>query len=76
MDDLLGHVVRRGGLAGEDDATRRCVVSQAVQDGVVVGNHMQHVQQLPLVFVNTLDLHVEQAVGVERDACLALDVLG
>jgi hypothetical protein len=37
---------------------------------------VQHVEQLPFVFVNALDLDVEQAVRIEGDADLAGDVIG
>ncbi len=35
---------------------------------------VQHVEQLALVFVDALDLHVEQAVGADLDAGAVLDV--
>ena len=76
VNDALGHGVGRRGLAGEDDAARRRIVGDAVNDGVVVGDDVQHVEQLPLVFVDALDLYVEQRVGVERDVQLAFDVFG
>ena len=37
---------------------------------------VQQVEELPLVFVDALDLHVEDAVRIEDDAGLALDVIG
>ena len=37
---------------------------------------MQHVQQLPLVLVDPLDLHVEQHLRIELDPAIALDQRG
>jgi hypothetical protein len=50
--------------------------SFAAVDAVVQVDHVQHVEQLPLVFVDALDLHVEQRVGVELDPALGLDQFG
>jgi hypothetical protein len=35
---------------------------------VVERDDVQHVEQLPLVFVDALDLHVEQGIGIDLDA--------
>ena len=37
---------------------------------------MQHIEQLALVLVHALDLHVEQAVGVDDDAGLLGNAFG
>ena len=34
---------------------------------VVTGDNVQNVQQLPLVLVDALDLHIEEAVGIHLD---------
>ena len=34
---------------------------------------MQDIEQLALVFVDALDLHVEQRIGIEVDAAVGLD---
>jgi hypothetical protein len=47
-----------------------------VQDAVVARHHVQHVEQLALVFVDALDLHVEHRVGVERRSHVLLDPVG
>jgi hypothetical protein len=44
-------------------------------DGLVARDHVQHVQQLALVLVDALDLHVEQAGRIDRDAQFAGDQL-
>ena len=75
-DDQFGHVIGRRRLATEDHRARRCVTVDTVQDVIVVGHDVQQVEELPLVFVNALDLYVEDAVRIEDDAGLALDVVG
>ena len=71
FDDQLGHLVGRGRLAGKhhdarDHAVRRRL--RVVQDLLVARDHVQHVQQLALVLVDALDLHVEQCAGVQLQA--------
>ena len=43
---------------------------------LVAADHLQQVEQLPLVFVEAFHLHVEQAARIERDAELALHMVG
>jgi hypothetical protein len=45
----------------------------AALDAVVQMNDMQHVEQLALVFVDALDLHVEHGIGVELHAAVGFD---
>ena len=75
-DDLLGHVVARRGLAGEDHGARHPVALRVGQDVLVARHHVQQVEQLPLVFVDALDLHVEQAVRIDLQADGRGNVLG
>ena len=67
-DDLLGERIGRGRLAGEDLDARAPVLRGVRTDGVVLADGVQDVEQLALVFVDALDLHVEQGVRVERQA--------
>jgi hypothetical protein len=60
---LPAKITLRG--AQSSSAPRPC------QDGVVARDDVQHVEQLALVFVDALDLHVEQAVGSTNDAGFA-----
>ena len=46
------------------------------QNLVVAGDDVQHIEQLSLVFVHALDLHVEQALGVDHHAGFAGNALG
>ena len=73
-DDVLGHRVARRRLAGEDHGARHPVGVGRGQHRLVAADHVQHVEQLALVFVDALDLHVEQAVGVDLDAGAGVDV--
>src|SRR5690606_14364369 len=58
LDDQLGLVVAGGRLAGEDLHPRHPVHGRIVADRLVQGHAVQQVEQLPLVFVDALDLHV------------------
>jgi hypothetical protein len=73
FDDQLGHVITRRGLAAEDEAARLDVDAGVAFDAVVQRDDVQQVEVLALVFVDALDLHVEQAGGVELDAKPRLD---
>jgi hypothetical protein len=41
-----------------------------------VADRLEDVQKLALVFVDPLDLHVEDRVGIDRDAKLRVDPAG
>ncbi|MCY1399398.1 hypothetical protein D9M71_144520 [compost metagenome] len=60
------------GLAGEDLHPRDAVRRRVVADVLVQRHGVQQVEQLALVLVDALDLHVEQRVRVERHAELLL----
>ena len=47
-----------------------------LDDAQVIVNHVHHVQQLALVFVDALDLHVEDGVGIDHDSGLVADGAG
>ncbi len=71
LDDLLRHLVTGGRLAAEQDAAVAPVLLQVTAvNAVVEMDHVQHVEQLALVLVDALDLHVEQGVDREFDATL------
>ncbi len=72
-DDLLGHVVAGGGLAAEQHAARDQPRAVAALDAVVEMDDVQGVEELALVFVDALHLHVEEGVGVEAHAAVAQD---
>ncbi len=76
LDDQLGIAIARCRLAGEDFDARHPVALRLVLDGVIERDRLQHVQQLPLIFVDALDLHVEQRAGIDLDAEPFADQLG
>ncbi len=69
-DDQLGHGVAGGGLAAEDDRARQVRRGRVVLDPVVERDDVQHVEELALVLVDALDLHVEQRVGIDARASM------
>ena len=75
-DDQLGHGVGAGGLAREHHHARHMRTVGLGQDALVAGDDVQHVEQLALVLVDALDLHVEQGAGVQRDVQVLLHPLG
>jgi hypothetical protein len=55
---------------------RGATLAEPSQQRVVAGDDVQHVEQLPLVLVDAFDLHVEQAVRIQRDADFTGHVVG
>ena len=76
LDDLLGHVVAGGRLAADQYAARSPVGGIAALDAVVQVDDVQQVQQLALVLVHALDLHVEHGLEVEDHATVGFDQAG
>ena len=76
LDNQLGLGVRRGSLGSEQHDAWRQVGLGLVEQAVIPHDHLQNVQQLSLVLVQALDLHVEQRVGRHFDGEPSLDPLG
>ena len=74
MDDRLGGRIGRGRLTSEHHGTRHPVGGRICDDRLPTTDHVHDVQQLALIFVYPLDLHVEQARRIDLDAGAALDV--
>ena len=68
LDDQLGVAIARRRLAGEDLDPRHPVALRLVLDRLVERDRLEDVEQLPLVFVDALDLHVEQRRRIDLDA--------
>ena len=68
LDDQLGQAVGRGRLAGEEERPRRHVQRRVRPQAVVEHDDVQHVEQLPLVLVDALDLAVEDRCRGRRPA--------
>ena len=62
LDDQLGHEVAGRGLGAEDERARRHVGLRIALEPQVQREDVQHIQVLPLVFVQALDLDVEDRV--------------
>ena len=60
LDDQLGVAIARRRLAGEDFHPRHPVALRFVLDRLVQRDRLDDVEQLPFVFVDALDLDVEQ----------------
>src|SRR5262249_48303398 len=69
LDDHLGKVVSRRGLACKEKRARCHVHVGIVTKTVVANDNPKGVQQLPLVFMDSLDLRVEDCLGVDDLAC-------
>ena len=63
LDDELGEVVGGRGLAGEEERARRNVELRILAQAIVEHDDVQRVQELPFVFVDALDLRVENLSG-------------
>ena len=73
LDDQLGVAVARRRLAGKDLDARHPVALRIVLDRVVERDRLQDVEQLALVFVDALDLDVEQCGRIDLDVDLFAD---
>ncbi len=67
LDDELGEIVARCRLAREDDRAGRAGRVRVGLDAVVEGDDVEHVEELALVFVDALHLHVEEGVRADGD---------
>jgi hypothetical protein len=68
FDHELGQMVAGGGLAAENERARLDGERRVVLDRMVQRHDVQHLQVLPLVFVNSLDQNVEHRFRVRDDA--------
>ena len=68
LDDLLGGPISGRCFAREDISARREGVFGVFDEALVFGDDAEHVQRLPLVFVDALDLHVEDGTGIDVGA--------
>ena len=75
LDDELGHVIAGGGFRAEDDGARDEVHVRVVLQLQVERDGVEDVQELALVLVEALHLHVEEGIGVDFDAVVFADVL-
>ena len=74
-DALLGKGIAVRGFAGKNERARRDLRVRIVLEPVVEREDLKGVQELTLVGVDALDLHVDDAVRVARDAKVARDII-
>ena len=75
-DDPLGHSVAGSGLGTENKGVGLHLHVGVILELVIEMDDVHHVQQLPLVLVEALDLNVEDGVGIDDEALGLLGVLG
>ena len=75
-NDVLGEVIARCGLGRKNEDTRHHVEVRLLQQPPVERHDVEQIQVLPLVFVQTLDLHVEECIRRDLDAAFSPDDLG
>ena len=73
LDDELGPQIARGRLGPEDEGPGHDVPGGIVLDPMIKGDDMQGVQELAFVFVQALDLDVEDRTGIHHAAQLIGD---
>ena len=76
LDDPLGHGVARGGLGAEEEQVGGHLHVGVIPELLIEMDDVHHVQQLALVLVEALHLHVKDGVGVQDDPLFPLGVLG
>ena len=73
LNNELGHLVAWGGLASEDERTGRDIGLRVALQTQVLGENVQYVEVLSLVFVDALGLDIEKGCRVHPDAGALLD---
>ena len=76
LDDDLGELIGGRRLAGKKESARRHLELRVLAQPIVEHHDAQRVEQLALVFVDALDLAIEDAVRVHRFAGSALEPIG
>jgi len=72
-DDILGDIIARRGLGRKQEHPRADVERRVLKQAAVQGQNVKQIQVLAFVFVQPLDLHVEDRIGRDLHAALALD---
>src|SRR5882762_2179799 len=76
LDDGLGHRITRSRLAGKDHGAGYDVGARILAYAPIAGDYIQEIQELALVLVDSLHLHVEQGVDADLDAGAPDDLVG
>ena len=75
-NDQLRHVVARRSLTAKQHRARCHVTRLPILDPQVLGDDLQGVQVLALVFVNALHLHIKEGGRIHQHTGVAVDVAG
>ena len=67
LDDQLGLPVARGGFSGKNLDARCPIAFRIREDGLIERNCLDRVEKLTLVFVDSLDLDIEQSRRDRRE---------
>ena len=74
MDNPLGYSVAGRGLGAEQEGVGHQIHVGVIPQHLVEVDDVHGVEELPLVLMEALDLHVENGVGIEDDPLLLLGV--
>ncbi len=75
-DDLFGQVIAGGRLGAKEIGAGLELGVGVLLDIQVVLEDLQGIEVLALILMQTLDLHIEQRIGIDGDAALGLQVAG
>src|SRR5215472_1348357 len=73
LDDEFGELIGRRSFSCKEESARDHLQVRIFSKPVVTDDDSQGIQQLPLVFVNTLDLGVKNCVGIDDLARRSLE---
>ena len=73
---MLGHVVSRGRLTGENVHSRHPLRLRIGFDPVIAGNDVQHIHQLAFVLMDAFDLHIKQRLRIHHHIKLLRNIAG
>src|SRR5580700_5327928 len=74
--DELGQLVSWRRLTGEEKCPRHCLHAGIFPQPVINDHNPQRIHQLPLIFVNTLNVAVEDGVGIDDTPRRCLEPIG
>ena len=76
LDDDFRQLIGGRGLAGEKEGARGHVEIGVLAQPVIENDDPQRIEQLALVFVNALDLAIEDRVRIDGNVRMPLDPVG
>ena len=76
FDDTFGLMIRRGRLTGKNNGPRYHRHIGIGPNAMVKGDHVQHIEQLALVLMDSFDLYRKQGVRVDTQTDFTQDITG